>query len=87
MLGEHFVDLDELILRCRSEQAKQYIAEAEAVACYRASAFRGCIVMTWTAIVFDFLHKLRDLELSGDKNAARHLQQFENIRTANDMKR
>ncbi len=85
MFGEYFADLDELVLRCRDEQAKQYIAEA--VACYRAGAFRACIVMTWTAVVFDFIHKLRELELSGDANAAQLLQQFENIRTANDIRR
>ncbi len=85
MFGEYFADLDELVLRCRDEQAKQYIAEA--VACYRAGAFRACIVMTWTAVVFDFIHKLRELELSGDANAAQQLQQFENIRTDNDIRR
>ncbi len=83
--GEYFVDLDELVLRCRDEQARQYIAEA--VACYRAGAFRACIVMTWTAVIFDFLHKLRELELSGDANAAQQLQQFENIQTNHDIRR
>src|SRR3712207_8471465 len=47
-----------LVLRCRSEQARQYIAEA--VACYRAGAVRACIVATWVAVVYDFVHKLRE---------------------------
>jgi hypothetical protein len=85
MFGDYFVDLDELVLRCRDEQARQYIAEA--VACYRAGAFRACIVMTWTAVAFDFIHKLRELELSGDANAEQQLQQFENIRAAHDISR
>lgn len=54
-----FVDLDELILLCRDELTKKFIQEA--VACYRVSAFRSCIVSIWNAVVFDFLHKLRQL--------------------------
>jgi hypothetical protein len=48
MQSERLADLDELILRCRSKQARQYIAEA--VACYRAGAFRSCIVATWVVV-------------------------------------
>lgn len=76
-------DLDELILQCRGDEAKSYISEA--VACYRAGAFRSCIVATWIAVVFDFLHKLRQLELAGDKNAQKHLREYEKLRRANDL--
>ncbi|MEM1394735.1 MAG: hypothetical protein AAGG00_15880 [Cyanobacteria bacterium P01_H01_bin.150] len=53
---EAFIDLDELVVRCRDKQAKQFIKEA--IACYKAGAYRTCIVATWNAVVFDFLHKL-----------------------------
>jgi hypothetical protein len=69
-----FIDLDELIVRCRDRQAKQFIKEA--VACYKAGAYRSCIVATWNAVVFDFLHKLRELELLEDKEASKLLEQF-----------
>lgn len=76
------VDLDELALRCRDQQARQYIQEA--VACYKAGAFRSCIVSTWNAVVFDFLHKLRELDLAGDKNAQTKLKEFDRIRAGGE---
>lgn len=78
------VDIDELALRCRDEQARAYIREA--VACYKANAFRSCIVATWNAIVFDFLHKLRELDLTGDKKAKQHLEKFNAIRLAGEKR-
>jgi hypothetical protein len=83
VLGEHFTDLDELVLRCRDKEARAYIAEA--VACYRAGAFRACIVTTWIAVVFDFIHKLKELELTGDKLAQQKLQMLEKIQSQNDI--
>lgn len=84
MNDERFVDLDELVLFCRGEQAKRYIAEA--VACYRAGAFRSCIVATWIAIVFDFVEKLNQLELAGDANAKKRRGEFERYREHGDVK-
>ena len=81
---ETFIDLDELIGRCRDKQAKKLIQEA--VACYRAGAFRSCIVATWNAVVFDFLHKLRELELLGDGKATEILKDFENKSLNSDFK-
>jgi hypothetical protein len=81
---ETFIDLDELILRCRDKLAKKFIQEA--VACYRAGAYRSCIVATWNAIVFDFLHKLRELELLGNGEATKILQNFEEIRSKSKFK-
>jgi hypothetical protein len=60
-------DLDDLIAECRTEEAREYIAEA--VACYRAGAYRACIVSTWIAVVYDLLAKIRELALSGDGEA------------------
>lgn len=81
---ETFIDLDELIVRCRDKQAKKFIQEA--VACYRSGAFRSCIVATWNAVVFDFLHKLRELELLGDGQASNLLKKFEKISSASNFK-
>jgi hypothetical protein len=83
-MHETFIDLDELILRCRDKLAKKIIQEA--VACYRAGAYRSCIVATWNAIVFDFLHKLRELELSGNGEATNILKNFEIIRSESKFK-
>ena len=77
---ETFIDLDELILRCRDKLSRKFIQEA--VSCYRAGAFRSCIVATWNAVVFDFLHKLRELELFGDPEAAKLLKEFDNLRSS-----
>ncbi len=83
MPNAYLVDLDELVLRCRNEQAKSYIAEA--VSCYKAGAFRACVVATWIAVVFDFLHKLEELRLTGDKNAKTRLEEFEKFRKNEDV--
>ena len=79
-----FIDLDELILLCRTKQSKKFIKEA--IDCYRAGAFRSCIVSTWNAVVFDFIFKLRELQLFGDKEAISQLQNFEKLRYAKDYK-
>lgn len=74
---ESFIDLDELIVLCRDKSAKKFIQEA--VACYRVGAYRSCIVSTWNAIVFDFIHKLRQLDQVGNGEASQLLQSFENM--------
>ncbi len=84
-MGDRFADLDELVLRCRDEEAREYIREA--VACYRAGAFRSCIVATWIAVVFDFIRKLKDLELYGDKNSSRKLEELRKARANSDIAR
>ena len=76
-------DLDELVLRCRTEQAKEYFLEA--VNCYRAGAYRASIVNTWIAIVFDLIDKIRELSVSGDKIAEGLLKQFESYQQQIDQ--
>lgn len=78
------IDLDELILSCRDDRAKSYIAEA--VACYRVGAYRSCIVASWIAVVFDIVQKLRDLGLSGNQRAQQEIENLETIRSRNDIK-
>ncbi len=72
---ERLVDLDEMILRCRTTQAKEYISEA--VSCYRGGAYRAVIVNTWVAIVYDLIDKIRELSISGDTAAKRIIDGFE----------
>lgn len=82
---EAFIDLDELIVRCRDKSTKKFIQEA--IACYRAGAYRSCIVSTWNAIVFDFLHKLRQLEQIGNNgDASTLLEDFKNKSSNSDFK-
>jgi hypothetical protein len=78
-------DLDELILRCRDDRAKVYIAEA--VASYRAGAFRSAIVAAWIAVCFDVIEKLRELALAGDSEAEKQVQDLETTRRTNDVSR
>lgn len=84
-MSEQLADLDELVLRCRNKVAKGYIKEA--VRSYKAGAYRAAIVTTWIAIVFDYLDKLRELEISGHKDAKKELEEFEQHRKANDVKK
>lgn len=79
-----FIDLDELILLCRDKLAKEFIREA--VACYRAGAYRSCIVSTWNAVVFDFIHKLRQLSQVGNDEASSLLHHFETMSRNADVK-
>lgn len=78
-------DLDELTLRCRDEKARQYIAEA--VASYRAGAFRSAIVATWIAVCFDVIEKFRELALAGDKEAEKQVQDIDTTRRTGDLTR
>ncbi|MGH9960080.1 MAG: hypothetical protein ACREBC_23645, partial [Pyrinomonadaceae bacterium] len=72
---ERLTDLDELVLRCKTDAARGYVADA--VNCYKAGAFRACIVSTWIAVVFDLIDKLRELSISGNGVATTILNQFE----------
>lgn len=83
MVASPLSDLDELVLRCRDEKAKGYIAEA--VASYRAGAFRSAIVAAWIAACFDIIEKLRELALSGDKEAEKQIEDLEKTRRSADL--
>jgi len=76
-------DLDELVLLCRDLKAKQYIQEA--VASYKAGAHRAAIVATWIAVCFDFIEKIRELALAGDKEAELQVKELDRIRREDDL--
>ena len=82
-MTERLADLDELVLRCRHERARTYIQEA--VACYRAGAFRACIVATWVAVAYDIVDKFHELALGGDTPAEQQTERFERIRRTGDI--
>src|SRR5690242_13880144 len=83
-MHNNFIDLDELVVLCRDKQAKNLLQEG--VACYRTGAFRSCIIATWNAVVFDYIHKLRELKILGYEDAIKELEHFENLNNARDYK-
>ncbi len=76
------VDLEELVQRCRSASARAYIKEA--VDCYHIGAHRACVILTWIALVYDFIDKLRELGLAGDVGAAKRVSEFDIIQKKRD---
>lgn len=72
-----FLDLDELIVLCKDRVARKFIQEA--AACYKAGAYRSCIIATWNAVVFDFIDKLKNLSESGNGEAKKLLESFDEM--------
>jgi hypothetical protein len=68
MPHKSFADLDEMVLLCHDEKARSYLVEA--IASYKAGAMRASIISAWIAVCFDFIDKVRQLELQGDAAAA-----------------
>ena len=83
MRSEDAIDVEDLLARCRAENAKRALGEA--VASFRAGAYRACIVVAWTAVVFDYVGKLQELELLGNGEAAKALEAWENARRNSDV--
>ena len=78
-------DLDELILKCRDQNARDYISEA--VGSYRAGSYRSAIVATWIAVCFDLIGKLRELALAGDTEAENSVRQLDEINRTAELQR
>jgi hypothetical protein len=76
-------DLDELVLKCRDEKAKEYIKEA--ISCYKTGAFRSSIVSTWIAVSFDIIEKIKELSLAGDAEANKQHEKIEKARADRDI--
>src|SRR5260370_12457485 len=81
--GERLTDLDELLLRCRDPQSKVFLAEA--IACYRAGAYRSAIISTWIAVVFDLIGKFKELALTGDIEAQNAVNDIERMYLSDDF--
>jgi len=82
-VARHLEDLDELVLKCRNKNAREYIREA--VASYRAEAYRSAIVSCWVAVCYDLIEKLRELSLAGDSQAQEKIQELDRIYQSNDI--
>jgi len=67
MIQTHLVDLDELVQTVRDINTREYIAEA--IAAYRARAYRSAIMGTWVAVAHDIIGKIRELAVQGDAAA------------------
>ncbi len=65
----HMVDMEELLATVSSSDVRDYMREA--MSCYMANAYRGCIVLCFIALFDDLLDKLR--ELSKVNRAARRI--------------
>lgn len=74
------IDIEEMVLRCRTEEAKAVIEEG--VACYKAGAYRAAIVATWLAVYFDLASKLKSLALAKNSTAREWLDNYERRVTA-----
>lgn len=79
-----FLDLDELIILCKDRVARKFVQEA--AACYKAGAYRSCIIATWNAVVFDFIDKLKNLSESGNGEAKRLLESFDEMSKSSRVK-
>jgi hypothetical protein len=69
------VDLDEHLLKCRAGASRSYAEEA--LAAYRAGAYRSSIVTTWIAVVFNIIEKMREVALFGNAEIKQKLAEFE----------
>lgn len=82
-INSSLADLDELLLACRDQRAKDYMFEA--IASFKASAFRASIVATWVAVCFDFIAKVHELALTGDKEAEKLSNEINEARARQDL--
>lgn len=77
-------DLDELTIRVRNHISRRNVEEAVRV--LRAGSPRAAILLTWLAVVYDVIGKLRELEEAGDAQAKQLRAEFEAIRASGDIK-
>lgn len=84
-MAGYLEDLDELVLKCRNKNAREYIRES--VASYRAEAYRSAVVACWVAVCYDLIEKLRELSLAGDKQAEKKIEALDAIYRDNDTSR
>ena len=82
-MHQHLTDLDALALTVREPRSRDYIQEA--IAAYRAGAYRPAIVATWVAVAFDLIIKLREIAAAGDGKATAEIATFDGWVNANDQ--
>lgn len=76
------LDIEILEERVRDGAARSSVQEA--VKCYKAGAYRSCVIQTWIALVHDFVGKFRDLAIHGDASAQKLVAEFDRIQRERD---
>ena len=76
----HLSDLDELSQEIKNTNSKKYFEEA--VAAYRASAYRSALIATWISVCVDIIEKIRELSTTGDAQATKIFEKLDNISPA-----
>lgn len=76
------LDVEILEERVRGVAARSSVREA--VRCYKAGAYRSCVISTWIALVHDFVGKFRDLAIHGDVAAKKLVAEFDRIQADRD---
>jgi hypothetical protein len=74
-------DLDDLVLTVRDRNSRAYIGEA--IAAYRARAFRSAVMAAWVAVAYDVIAKLRVLAVQGDRAAQGFVAELDTAVEAN----
>ncbi len=76
-------NLEELLLNVRDSRSRVFIKDA--IECYNVGAYRASVVSTWVAVVYDLIHKFRELEAVGNDEAKTIVARFEEIRRHEDI--
>lgn len=71
--------LEELILKCPDDQAKQHIQEA--FRCYEGGAYRAAIISAYISVCYDLIDKLHVLASAGDADAKTSATLLSNLQT------
>ncbi|SDB36008.1 hypothetical protein [Belnapia rosea] len=82
-MSEHLHDLDSLALMVRDPRSRAYIREA--IAAYRAGAYRASVISIWVSVAFDILSKIRELSEAGDTQATTLIAEFDAATSAKDI--
>lgn len=78
-----YLDIDSFPIVCKDPVSRVYIQEA--VAAYKAGAYRATITYTWLAIVINLINKIEKLAILGDKEALSIKGKLDKIRQTNDI--
>lgn len=77
----HLSDMDELAQKVRNTHSKDYLKEA--IASYRAGAYRATLIAVWISVCVDIIEKIRELSSGGD-GAAKVIEDRLNDISPND---
>lgn len=75
--------LDELILKIRNQETKEYFSEA--INAYNAGAYRASIMSLWIAVVYDIISKIKELNIQEDPQAKQYVNKIDTAIENNDI--